>query len=486
MGFNSAVKSIFTKPANTTLNNRNSQTMLDSVHLSDSTIYGSSWAEPQLRGLFAEQNRILGWVEVMNILAQVQAEFGLIPVQAANEIKQCYQQLKIDSAFLQEVGAGFIKTNHSLLGLINALKKRCGAVGGEWLCYGVTVQDITDTHTVRTLLKVHQHFLTEIVELELLLIKLAHSHQHTIMCGRTHAQIGLPITFGFKVAGWLDEIDRHRQRLTEIKNRLNVGQLGGGVGSLSSLGTDALALQKTFMQSLGLNAPAISWTSSRDRYAEWLNLLAMITSTGDRIGQEIVNLQRPEIAELSEGFINGAVGSITMPQKRNPEISEHLGTLSRVVRHHAAHMAENLVHSHERDGRSWKGEWVIIPDATLATGKALSLLKLLLGDLQVNKERMQANILASNGFIHAEAVMLRLAKIVGKQTAHSLIYDISMQAQSNGLNFKQALLQNAEVSSVLSNNEVESLFDLEQSTGACAQMVEQVITQINERWHDEH
>jgi adenylosuccinate lyase len=176
------------------------------------------------------------------------------------------------------------------------------------------------------------------------------------MCGRTHGQPGLPITFGFKAATWLDELERHRQRLSEMKPRLEVGQLGGGVGSLSSLGSHALALQKTVLQRLGLNAPAISWTSTRDRYAEWLNVLAMMTSTGDRIGQEIVNLQRPEIGELSEGFIAGAIGSITMPQKRNPEISEHLGSLSRVIRHHAAHMAENLVHSHERDGRSWKGE----------------------------------------------------------------------------------------------------------------------------------
>lgn len=459
--------------------------MIDSVHLSDSTIFGSSWTEPRLRGLFAEQHRVQGWVEVMSILAEVQAEFEVIPTQAAIEIKQCYQHLKIDSDFLQEVAIGFVKTNHSLMGLINALKKRCGTVGGEWLCYGVTVQDITDTHTARVLLQVHRHFLVDLIEIERLLIALAGLHQQTIMCGRTHAQIGLPITFAFKVAGWLDEIDRHRQRLCELKNRLNVGQLGGGVGSLSSLGENALALQKTFMQRLGLNTPAISWTSSRDRYAEWLNLLAMITATGDRIGQEIVNLQRPEIGELSEGFISGAVGSITMPQKRNPEISEHLGTLSRIVRHHAAHSAENLVHSHERDGRSWKGEWVIIPDATLATGKALSLLKLLLADLRVNKERMQENILATHGFIHAEAVMLRLAQLIGKQTAHSLVYEMSMQAQTDGLNFKQTLLQNEKVSALLSRDEIEAFFDLTQSAGACAQMVEQVIAQISERWHDE-
>jgi adenylosuccinate lyase len=453
--------------------------MIDAVHINDSTIYGSSWADPELRPLFTEQNRVKGWLEVMAILAQVQSEFGLIPEQAVIEIKAAYGDMEIDEDFLKEVGEGFIKTNHSLMGLINAVKNRCGATGGEWLCYGATVQDITDTHTVRTLLKVQEYFVRQITAIEHILIDLAKLHRHTVMCGRTHGQAGLLITFGFKAATWLDELERHRQRLTELKTRLAVGQLAGGVGSLSSFGPQALALQKVFMQRLGLDAPAISWTSSRDRYAEWLNIMAMITSTGDRIGQEIVNLQRPEIGELSEGFVSGAVGSITMPQKRNPEISEHLGTLSRVVRHHAAHMAENLVHSHERDGRSWKGEWLIIPDATLATGKALALLKSLLEDLQVNRERMLVNILATNGFVHAEAVMLALAKALGKQSAHQLVYEVTMQAQSEGLHFKQALINNGQISAILADDEIEALFDLERSTGVCGDMVDQVIAQIH-------
>jgi adenylosuccinate lyase len=452
--------------------------MIDSVHLSDSTIYGPSWADPELRSLFAEQNRVKGWLAVMTILAEVQAEFGLIPKQAASEIEKACESLEVDEAFLREVGEGFAETQHSLMGLINAVKKRCGASGGEWLCYGVTVQDVTDTHTVRTLLKVHRHFLEQLVEIERILADLARRHRQTVMLGRTHGQPGLPITFGFKAASWLDELERHRQRLAELKPRLGVGQLGGGVGSLSSLGANALALQETALQRLGLSAPAISWTSTRDRYGEWMNWLAMMTATGDRIGQEIVNLQRPEIGELSEGFIEGAIGSITMPQKRNPEISEHLGTLSRVVRHHAAHMAENLVHSHERDGRSWKGEWTIIPDATLAAGKSLALLKPLLKDLQVHPQRMRANILATDGYVHAEAVMLALAGKIGKQSAHRLVYEISIQAQNDGMHFKQALIRDRQILDLLNSDEIETLFDLEQSTGMCGEMVDRVLDRL--------
>ncbi len=453
--------------------------MNDSVHISDSIVYGGAWTTPELRDLFSEQNRIKGWLEVMSVLAGVQADFNIIPQQAAQEIAAFYSSLSVDQLFLKEISDDFTKTNHSLLGLINASKKRCGELGGEWLCYGATVQDITDTHMVRVLMQVRELFVQQIKDLQKILIAHATQYRLTPMCGRTHGQPGLPITFGFKAACWLDELDRHRSRLDELKKRLGAGQLCGGVGSLSSLGHRPLELQMAFMQQIGLEAPAISWTTSRDRLAEWLNVLSMITATGDRIGQEVFNLQRPEIGELSEGFIPGAVGSITMPQKRNPEISEHLGTLSRLVRHHAAHMNENLIHSHERDGRSWKSEWAIIPDATLATGKSLMLLKPLLQGLQINTEHMKNNIAATRGYVYAERVMLALANKIGKQSAHKMVYDIAMQGHQSNLSLKQAMLQDSQLLSLLSEDEINGLFDVDNSIGSCAEMIDQVIAQIN-------
>jgi adenylosuccinate lyase len=141
-------------------------------------------------------------------------------------------------------------------------------------------------------------------------------------------------------------------------------------------------------------------------------------------------------------------------------------------------MAENLVHSHERDGRSWKGEWAILPDATLAAGKSLTLLKLLLKDLQIHPQRMRANILATNGFVHAEAVMLALAPKIGKQSAHRLVYEVAMQAQNEEMHFKQALIRHRQTASLLNNDEIEALFDPEQSTGVCGEMVDRVINRL--------
>lgn len=450
------------------------------VHISDSTIFGNAWTTPELRALFDDNAMIKGWVEVMTALAETEAEFGLIPQRAAERIEAVCRGLTLDKAFLAEVRAGFEQSNHSLIGLICALQRRTADDCGEWWCYGATVQDITDTQTARALTAVRIQLQSRLGRLVAVLCCLARAHRDTPMCGRTHGQPGLPITFGFKVAGWLDELHRHRLRLDEIAGRLATGQLAGGVGSLSSFGPDALTLQHRFLSRLGLNAPAISWTASRDRLAEWLGLLALIAATADRIGHEIYNLQRPEIGELSEGFVPGTVGSITMPQKRNPEISEHLGTLARQVRHHAAQMNENLVHDHERDGRAWKCEWAIVPPACLAADKALALLSVLLENLRVDTERMRSNLVATKGFVHAERVMLALSPKLGKQSAHALIYRISMAVVERGTSFKEALLAEPEVAAVLDREALESLFDIDKSLGCCAQMVDRVLAEVTD------
>jgi adenylosuccinate lyase len=386
--------------------------------------------------------------------------------------------VELDAAFFEEVRAGFEATSHSTLGLIRALQRRCPDNSGEWVYYGVTVQDITDTWTALVLQRVREIVERELTAIEINLSRLAADHRDTVMAGRTHGQIGLPITFGFKAAGWAMEVRRHRQRLAEIAPRLEVGQLAGGVGSLSSLGPRALELQKSFLAKLGLNAPAISWTTARDTQAEWFNLLALIASTGDKIGHEIYNLQRSEIGEVSEGFVTGTVGSITMPHKRNPEIAEHLGTLARVIRHTAALITESLVHDHERDGRSWKAEWAVLAEACLAAGKLLVLLRTLTANLVIHADRMRGNLEATGGFVLSEAVMLALAARIGKQSAHTLVYETAMAAHSAGRGLKEAILDNPQMCAHLSRDEIESLFDYRQHTGHCGSMVDQVLAEL--------
>jgi adenylosuccinate lyase len=448
------------------------------VHLTDSLIYQNSWGTPELRELFDDVPRTRSWLEILAVLAETQAEFDLIPRDAAQLVASTCRTVELDEAFFEEVRTDFEATNHSTLGLIRAVQRRCPGDSGEWLYYGATVQDITDTWTAIVLQRVRGIVSRELKEIEVNLSRLAAEHRDTVMAGRTHGQIGLPITFGFKAAIWVMEVRRHRARLAEIAPRLDVGQLAGGVGSLSSLGSRALELQRSFLVRLGLNAPAISWTTARDPLAEWFSLLTLIASTGDKIGHEIYNLQRPEISEVSEGFVTGTVGSITMPHKRNPEISEHLGTLARVMRHNASLIAESLVHDHERDGRSWKTEWAVLAETCLAAGKLLALLRALTGNLVIHADRMRANLDATGGFVLSEALMLALAVRIGKQSAHTLVYETAMNAHAAGRGLKEAILDNPQTSRHLSTDEIESLFDYRQHTGQCGAMVDQVLAEL--------
>lgn len=445
------------------------------AHLSDSLIYQGSWGTSELHLLFDDVPRTRAWLEILATLAETQANFALIPGEAAQAIASTCRTVELDAAFFAEVRAGFEFTNHSMLGLIRALQRRCPGESGEWLYYGATVQDITDTWTALVLQKVQAIVERELSAIERALLALATKHRDTVMAGRTHGQIGLPITFGFKAAVWATEVHRHRQRLAEIAPRLAVGQLAGGVGSLSSLGPHALEIQKAFLAKLGLAVPAISWTTSRDTLGEWFSLLTLIASTGDKIGHEVYSLQRTEIGEVREGFIAGTVGSITMPHKRNPEIAEHLGTLARVIRHNTALVLESLVHDHERDGRSWKAEWAVLAETCLAECKLLSLLRTMITNLEIHADRMLANLEATGGFVLSEAIMLALAARMGKQSAHTLVYETAMDAHSAGRSFKEAIMENSQVRKYLSTEELQALFDYRQHTGQCAAMVDQVV-----------
>jgi adenylosuccinate lyase len=448
------------------------------IHMTDSLIYQNSWGTAELRAIFDDVPRTRAWLEILAELAQTQAEFGLIPADAARIVETTCRTTELDTAFFEEVRAGFEATNHSTLGLIQALQRRCPGAAGEWIYYGATVQDLTDTWTALALQQVRRIVDRDLGEVMANLARLAQEHRDTVMPGRTHGQPGLPITFGFKAAVWASTFQRHRRRLAEIAPRLDAGQLAGGVGSLSSLGPDALALQARFLERLGLRAPAISWTTARDTLAEWFNLLTLIAASGDTIGHEVYNLQRPEIGEVSEGFVAGTVGSITMPHKRNPEIAEHLGTLARVIRYNAALVAESLVHDHERDGRAWKVEWAAMAEACLSAGKLLALLRTLTSNLVVHADRMLANLEATGGFVLSEALMLALAAKIGKQSAHTLVYETAMAAHGAGRALKPAVLDNAVIRAHLTPEQIDALFDYRRHTGQCGAMVDRVLAEL--------
>lgn len=440
-----------------------------------SAIYGGAWATPEMRSLFADVPRTRRWLDLLALLAEVQAEHGLIPAEAAQDIRTTCGSIEVDADFLRECREGYERTSHSTSGLIAAVARRCSGPGGEWFYFGATVQDLTDTWLMLTLREARRILITDLDRAIKATEDLCRRHRDTVMAGRTHGQQGLPITFGFKAAGWLAELRRHRRRFDETARRMDVGQLCGGVGSLSAMGSQALALQKRFLERLGLREPDMSWTASRDILAEWAHLLVLTTGTADRIGHEVYNLQRDEIGELREPSLTEGVGSITMPHKRNPETAEHLGTLARVVRANAGLLAESLVHDHERDGRSWKAEWHAVPELTMAAGKAQDLLTSLLEGLEVCADRMRANLEAAGGYPLSEGVMLALARRVGKQTAHRTVHSLVAAARLAGRSFVEAVVEDPEICAHLSREELDSLLSVDAQIGQCRALVDRVL-----------
>lgn len=440
-----------------------------------SAIYGGAWATPEMRTLFADVPRTRRWLDLLALLAEVQAEHGIIPAVAAQDIGVTCGSIEIDAAFLAECREGYESTGHSTVGLIAAVARRCSGRGDEWFYFGTTVQDLTDTWLVLALRDARSLLIVDLERAIGATTDLCRRYRDSIMVGRTHGQHGLPITFGFKAAGWLAELRRHRQRFAEAARRLDVGQLCGAVGSLSALGPHALAVQKQFLARLGLREPDMSWTASRDILTEWAHLLVLSTSTAERIGREIYNLQRDEIAELREPSSGAAVGSITMPHKRNPELSEHLGTLARVVRANATLLAEGSVHDHERDGRSWKTEWHAVPELTMAAGKAHAVLASLLEGLEVEVERMRRNLEASGSNILSEGLMLALASRIGKETARCALQRIATNARREGRSFAAMAAEDQEIGRWLTKEQVDRLTDPGAHIGHCRALIDRVL-----------
>lgn len=446
-------------------------------NITDSLIYGPAWGTDEMRAIFDDVPRTQSWLEILAALALAQAGLGIIPESAAIEIASHAQVKELN---LDNIRRGYQETSHSTLGLIRELQRVLSPQAGEWVYFGATVQDITDTWTALALKRVAEIIYRDLRAIEASLLEHAARHRETLMPGRTHGQIGLPITFGFKAAVWAREVRRHIQRLKELAPRLAVGQLAGGVGSVSSYGDKGLELLARLCACLKLNVPEISWDTARDNLAEFANVAAMISATLAKIANEIYNLQRPEIGEVSEPFEMGRVGSITMPHKRNPEFSEQIVTLARVIRYHASLLTEGMLQEHERDARSWKAEWLALPQISLALGKSLELSEAMIGGLVIHANAMRRNLDSTQGYVLSEAVMLALAKKIGKQTAHQIVYEISMRGVEQGLTFKAALLADARVAAQLSEREIDALLDYRAHIGMIPQMVDRVLARAAE------
>jgi adenylosuccinate lyase len=443
------------------------------ARLTDSEVYAHLWGTEELRGVFDERHRLRSWLDILAALAAAQAELGIIPAASAEAIAA----VSVDQLDLAFVAAETRRTSHSTLGIIRGLGALLPPSAREHVYYGATVQDVTDTWTALAIRTVGGVVWRDLGRVRARLVELAESHRDTVMAGRTHGQPGAPITFGLKAASWADEVDRHLARLREGAPRWLVGQLAGAVGTLAFFGDAGPALRARFCARLGLADPGVSWLTARDRPAEFGNLLAMIAATLARVGNEVYELQRPEIGELREAAAAEAVGSITMPHKRNPEGAEHLVTLGRLVRAQAGVLLEGMVAEHERDGRAWKAEWAAFPEVCLLTGAALELADRLLAGLEVDAEAMARNLAASRGYLASERVLAALAPTLGKHRAQALLQETLRAGSALGRPLEETLLASADLQPHLEQGRLRALLATP-DTGSAGAMVDLVVGRL--------
>jgi adenylosuccinate lyase len=452
-------------------------------HVLDSRFFGHGYSTPASRQIFCDVCGMQRWLDIEVALARSQAELGMIPSEAAEEIARASRLERID---LEAVRAGIRHTEHSLVTLLGEAGKACAGDAGEYLHYGATTQDIIDTGLILQMRVVLDEVGDELRRLVGRLAELAGDHRDTLMIGRTHARPALPTTFGLKVSGWIDELLRHAERLEQMRPRVLVAELFGGVGTMAGFEGWGLQLVEGFARQLGLRAPTVGWHVARDRVAEFAGTLAMLVATLGRIAEEVRMLSRPEYGELEEAWHHGKVGSSTMPHKRNPEGLEQVVVLARLARASASLAVEGMILEHERDSRGTRLEWIAVPEVSHYALAAFAILGPILEGLQVHAAHMEDQARLESERLCSEALMLALARSVGKQSAHGLVYELSQEAQTNGTSLWKSLAGRPDIAARLDLGELEAIFDPARHLGSAGEMVDRVLVQAGQwlAWPD--
>ena len=439
----------------------------------DSTIFRDIFSTDAMRHIFSDEYRTQCYLDIEAALAQVEARLGLIPQRAADEITA--------KCTLATMDMNKLKTQTELIGypvlpVVQQLVAACSDRLGEYCHWGATTQDITDTATVMQIREALSLVEQDLSAIATSLTDLARRHRDTPMAGRSNLQQAVPITFGYKVATWLAAIERHQQRLAELRSRVLVGEFGGAAGTLASLGTDGLKVQEGLMAELGLGQPVIAWHTARDQIAEVGCFLGLVTGTLGKIATDVKLLMQTEVGEVFEPYTKDRGSSSTMPQKRNPISCNYIHACMAMVRQLVAALLDAMVEDHERSTGPWEIEWIAVPEIFLLASGALQQARTLLAGLEVDATRMRANLDITQGLISTEAVMMGLAPHLGRQRAHDLVYAISRQASISGRPLLDLLVENNEIAAYLDRVALAKLVNPVSYLGLAAEMVDRVLT----------
>jgi 3-carboxy-cis,cis-muconate cycloisomerase len=419
--------------------------------------------------LLSTEKRWESWLEIEAALALTQADFDMIPRDSADAISSACRMDRLD---LSRIRDGIARTSHPLMPLIVELSRVVGEPHAGWVHWGATTQNITQTGDVLILRKVHRLILALLGRIMTAMASLAERGAEMVMAGRTHGQHAVPITFGFKVASWIDEIGRHITRMRQVESRLFVALVGGAAGTFASLGDRAPELQAGIAKRLGLFPMPVPARSIVDHFAEFACIQGLIGATCGKIGREIYTLMKTEYGELEEPVPAGTVGSSTMPHKRNPQLCQDILSISSEIRALVPLALEAVQSEHEAD-HSPGALFEAIARASVLSGEMLERIHLLVVELRLKPERMRSNLDLSGGMISSEAIMLELGRTIGRQHAHDVVYEAAQTSASQGKSFPELLASDPRITSHLSGSEIELLLDPTRHTGFSAKIAHQ-------------
>jgi len=434
------------------------------------SIFSRNWFHAPALALWTDAASLRAWVDAEVALAQAQAELGLIPADAARTIAARLHDMAFDDARLV---ADIAHTMHPFVPVLRQLEERCGEPAAAWLHWGATTQNIVDTGMALQLERSHALLLDGIDRSLRGLARLAHDYRDAPMAGRTHGQHALPITFGFKVAGWHGEMRRQGERIRFAARGAFVVSMGGAVGAFAAMDGQGRKVQAGVAQRLGLEVNDLPQRSIYDRQGAYISALGLLAATVEKIAAEVFTLQRTEFGEVAEGFHRGKVGSSTMAQKRNPGLVMNLVGLARLLRSRIPLVLEAMVRHDEGDGTANNICETTLPEAVCCAVSLAQGLATLADGLAVDTAAMERNLKLSGGMIASEAVMMALARHIGRHHAHQVLYDVAQDTAEGGGEFVERLRNHALVKRLSIELDLDALVNPVNYLGEASACVDQ-------------
>ena len=408
------------------------------------------YTRPGMKRVWSEESKYDRWLAIELAVCEAWADEGVVPAADMEKLRGATYNM----GRLQEI---LKDTRHEMTAFLSSITEFIGPEG-RWLHLGLTTSDVWDTATSLQLLEALDLLIEGTDALLEALRSRALEHKDTLMMGRTHGVHAEPITFGLKLALWWDETRRNRERLVQARSNIAFGKISGPVGTHATVPP---SVETKVCERLGLQpAPVSNQVLQRDRHAQVVTTLALYAASLEKFATEIRGLQRTEILEVSEGFPKGQPGSSSMPHKRNPELSERVCGLARLIRGHAVTALENVALWGERDISHSSAERLILPDSCTALDYIIDLFAGVIRDMDVHTDRMMRNVESTHGVVFSQRVLLALIEAgMAREEAYAIVHDRSMQSWQNGEDFRGLIRSEPEVAERLDRDELDSLFD---------------------------